>query len=259
MNHLPNTSTSIPPTGPVTLITGASSGIGQAVARQLAAEGHWLVLAARRIEKLQQLVGEIGPTAIAIQADMQRVSDLEQLARQAQDGFGRVDVLINNAGVGENHVAYAATDAQIQLIMGTNFNAPVQLARYIVPGMVERKRGHIINIGSVASHLAMPTSSLYAASKHALKGWNDALRRELRHTGVHVSLVCPGFIRTPMTAGIKAPMPGPEAVAKVISRLLRHPRREVFVPGIYGWLTALTKLSPALTDFLLARIDRSRI
>ena len=259
MNHPPNASTSIPPTGPVTLITGASSGIGQAVARQLAAEGHWLVLAARRIEKLQQLVGEIGPTAIAIQADMQRVSDLEQLARQAQDGFGRVDVLINNAGVGENHVAYAATDAQIQLIMGTNFNAPVQLARYIVPGMVERKRGHIINIGSVASHLAMPTSSLYAASKHALKGWNDALRRELRHTGVHVSLVCPGFIRTPMTAGIKAPMPGPEAVAKVISRLLRHPRREVFVPGIYGWLTALTKLSPALTDFLLARIDRSRI
>ncbi len=190
---------------------------------------------------------------------MQRVSDLERLSQQAHDTFGQVDVLINNAGVGETHAAYAASDTQIQLIMGTNFTGPLQLARYVVPGMIARKHGHIINVGSVASHLAMPTSSLYAASKHALKAWNDALRRELRNTGVHVSLVCPGFIRTPMTEGVKAPMPGPEAVAIAISHLLRRPRREVFVPGIYGWLTALTKFSPALTDFVLSRIDRSAI
>ncbi len=244
---------------PVTLITGASSGIGQATARQLAKEGHRLVLAARRIDALQQLASEFGPSAIALQADMQRVGDLERLAQQAQDTFGQVDVLINNAGVGQSHAAYAATDEQIQLIMGTNFVAPLQLARYIVPGMIERKRGHIINVGSVASHLAVPTSSLYAASKFALKAWNDALRRELRNTHVHVSLVCPGFIRTPMTEGIKVPMPGPEAVATVISRLLRHPRREVFVPGIYRWLAALTKISPTLTDFVLTRIDRSAL
>lgn len=259
MNHPSSWQASPIPNRPVTLITGASSGIGQTLARQLATEGHCLVLAARRLDALQQLARAIGPGAIAIQADMQQVTELDALAEQAQRHFGRVDVLINNAGVGETHPAYAASDAHIQLIMGTNFIAPLQLARRIIPGMIERKHGHIINIGSVASHLAVPTSSLYAASKHALKGWNDALRRELRGTGVHVSLVCPGFIRTPMTEGIKAPMPGPEAVAHAVSRLLQHPRREIFVPGIYWWLTKLTQISPALTDFVLSRIDRSAI
>ncbi len=259
MNPFPNLQANVNPSNLVTLVTGASSGIGQATARKLASEGHRLVITARRLDALQQLATTLGSDVLVVQADMQQVGDIERLAQQAHARFGRVDVLVNNAGVGEGHPAYAASDAQINLIIGTNFVAPVQLARYVVPGMIERKRGHVINIGSVASHLAVPTSSLYAASKHALKGWNDALRRELRNTGVQVSLVCPGFIRTPMTTGVKVPMPGPEAVANVISRLIKRPRREVFVPGIYWWMTRLAQLSPPLTDFLLARINRSEV
>lgn len=246
---------------PVVLITGASSGIGTAIARQLAAENYSLVLAARRHDALQTLVAELGPTAqaLAVQTDLRNPQAITQLVERAIATFGQIDVLINNAGVGESHAAYAATDEQIDFVLDTNFVAPLRLTRLVAPHMLARKCGHIINIASVTSYVAVPQSSLYAASKHALKGWNDALRRELRPTGVKVSLVCPGFIRTPMTDGLRVPMPGPEAVAKAVSRLIRRPRREIFVPGIYGWLTALTQLAPGLADIVLSRFDRSKL
>jgi len=245
----------------VTLITGASSGIGLAIARQLAAENHPLILAARRLDALEALIGELGPNAqaIAVQTDLRNPQAIAQLVERGANTFGSIDVLINNAGVGESHLAYAATDEQINFVMETNFAAPLRLTRLVAPHMIARKRGHIINIASVTSYVATPKSSLYAASKHALKGWNDALRRELLPTGVKVSLVCPGFIRTPMTADLRIPMPGPEAVAKAVSRLIRHPRREIFVPGIYRWFTTLTQLAPAITDAMLSRFDRSKL
>lgn len=218
-------------------------------------------MAARRLDALESFISEIGPDAqaLAVATDLRNPQAIDQLVERGMHAFGQIDVLINNAGVGESHAAYAATDAQIDFVLATNFIAPLRLSRLVVPQMIARKRGHIINIASVTSYVAAPQSSLYAASKHALKGWNDALRRELMPTGVKVSLVCPGFIRTPMTADLRIPMPGPEAVARSVSRLIRRPRREIFVPGIYRWLTVLTHLAPGLADLVLSRFDRSKL
>ena len=249
---------------PIILLTGASSGIGAATAKQLAGEGYALVLAGRRAERLQQLCDEIrGHTPEAallpVPTDVRDSAQIEHLVTQAIQTFGRVDVLVNNAGVGETHQAWQPTDAQIDNIMGTNFVAPMQLTRAVMPGMIARGSGSIINVASVASHISTPTSSLYCASKFALRAWNDALRREMHGMGIAVSLVSPGYIRTEMTAEVPLAMPGPEIVAKAISRLIRRPKREVFVPGYYRPLTWLAAISPPLTDAILRRMMAQRM
>lgn len=249
---------------PIVLLTGASSGIGAATAKQLAGEGYALVLAGRRAERLQQLCDEIRghmPEAalLPVPTDVRDSAQIEHLVTQAIQTFGRVDVLVNNAGVGETHQAWQPTDAQIDNIMGTNFVAPMQLTRAVMPGMIARGSGSIINVASVASHISTPTSSLYCASKFALRAWNDALRREMHGMGIAVSLVSPGYIRTEMTAEVPLAMPGPEIVAKAISRLIRRPKREVFVPGYYRPLTWLAAISPPLTDAILRRMMAQRM
>jgi short-subunit dehydrogenase len=247
------------PNSKVALITGASSGIGEATARQLAREGFCVVLAARRAEMLHKLVGEItqsNATAYAIPTDLTQPTQIEALAQQALLHCGRVDVLINNAGVGEQAKAYEASDAQIEFIMRTNFTSVVQLTRALMPQMLARDSGHIINISSVSGYISVQGSSIYSASKHALRAWNDGLRRDLRGTGVRVSLVSPGFIRTPMTEGFQAPMPGPEAIANAISRLIQKPKREVIVPAIYRLGVWLEAVAPGLMDWALSEIRR---
>ena len=249
-------------TSRVGLITGASSGLGEATARQLAREGFTVILAARRAALLNELVSEItqaNGAAHAIPTDMTQPTQIEALAKQALQQFGRVDVLVNNAGVSEQVQAYEASDEQIEFIMRTNFTSAVQLTRALVPQMLARGSGHVINVASVLGHLAVPMVSLYSASKHALRAWNDSLRRELRSTGVRISLVSPGFIRTAMTEGIRAPMPGPEAVANAISGLIRRPKREVFVPGIYRLTAWAEAVAPGVMDWALTKIRREVI
>jgi short-subunit dehydrogenase len=241
----------------IALITGASSGIGEATARQLAREGFTVVLAARRAELLHKLANEItatNATAYAIPTDMTQPAQIEALAQQALQRCGQVDVLVNNAGVGQQAKAYEASDEVIEYIMRTNFTAAVQLARALVPHMLARNSGHVINVASVSGYVTVAGSSIYAASKHALRAWNDGLRRDLRGTNVRASLVSPGFIRTPMTEGIRAPMPGPEAIANAISRLINKPKREVIVPGIYRLGVWLEAVMPGVADVVLSRI-----
>ena len=243
----------------VALITGASSGLGEATAQQLAREGFTVVLAARRAALLDKLASEItqaNGAAYAIPTDMTQPAQIEALAQQTLQQFGRVDVLVNNAGVGEQVKAYEASDEQIEFIMRTNFTSAVQLTRALVPQMLANSSGHVVNVASVLGHVAVPMVSFYSASKHALRAWNDGLRRELRSTGVRVSLVSPGFIRTAMSEGIRAPMPGPEAVANAISRLIKRPKREVFVPGIYRLAVWAEAVAPGALDWALTKIRR---
>lgn len=242
----------------VALITGASSGIGAATARELAQRGYALALAARRSSELSRLAGELtaqGGTALPIPTDICDPAQITRLARLTLEHFGQVDVLVNNAGINQHHRAWRPSDEQIATVLQTNFSAPVQLTREIMPGMLERRRGHIINIGSAAGHIGAPGMSLYSASKYALRGWNDALRREVMHQGIAVSLVSPGLIRTPMAAGTRGiPMPGPELVARVVAQLLERPRREVVVPAVYAPFVWLDRLLPGLADALLSRL-----
>ncbi len=241
----------------VALITGASSGIGEATARQLARDGFTVILAARRVALLDKLVNELtqaNATAYAIPTDMTQPTQIEALAQQALQQCGRVDVLVNNAGVGQPAKAYEASDETIEFIMRTNFVSVIQLTRALMPQMLARNSGHVINVASVSGHVTVPGSSIYAASKHALRAWNDGLRRDLRGTHVRASLVSPGFIRTPMTEGITAPMPGPEAVANAISSLIKRPKREVIVPGIYRLGVWAEAIAPGLMDWALAKM-----
>jgi NADP-dependent 3-hydroxy acid dehydrogenase YdfG len=240
------------------VLTGASSGIGEATARVLAGAGHRLVLAARRAELLEALVKDLNPSGkrvIGVVCDVTKPEDLERLVTRANAEFGQIQVLVNNAGVDSGGQKWWTAGAdEVHKVLSTNLEAVFSLTRLVLPDMLQARNGHIINVGSVAGRLAV--SSLYSASKFGVRGMSLALRRELLGTGVNVSLVAPGFIRTAMTAkGGKRPlpMPGPEVVGHAILGLLERPRPEVIVPGYYRLLCWLETLVPAFGDAVVQR------
>jgi short-subunit dehydrogenase len=239
--------------GKTALITGASSGIGAAAAASLAAEGLNVVLVARRQEKLEQLAREIsalGGQALVMPADLSTSLGVEQLVRDLFQKGIRVDVLVNNAGFGwygyYADMAFATAHEMLQV----NISAVIQLTRLLLPGMLEHRSGHIINIGSIAGSMPNQGVAIYAASKAFLNAFTTSLHRELRGSGVQVSVVRPGpvkteFFQTARTLPEGGSVPAErfavsaELVASAIVSLLGHPRRVVFVPwflGISAWL-----------------------
>jgi short-subunit dehydrogenase len=232
----------------VVVITGASSGIGEATARELAAQGHKLVLAARRADRLEALAGELTGRCevLTVQADMGVAEQVEALARQTVERFGAIDVWINNAGLGPQKPWLQADPADLKQVVDVNLTAPILAARAVVPYMKAQGRGHFINVASVAGHIG--TWGVYSATKFGLRGFSEALRRELMPYGIKVSVVSPGFIATEMTKHRKIKMPGPEVVARAIARVVRRPRRELVVPGSYRFLIWLNAHFPWLVD-----------
>jgi short-subunit dehydrogenase len=239
----------------VALVTGASSGIGAATASELAKRGVRVILAARRADKLAERVAAItsaGGHAAVIEADVADTAALERLAREAVAVYGRVDALINNAGIGSHHRFEEASLDDITRELAVNLTAPILLTRLLLPGMLERKRGAIVCIASVSGHIA--TESIYSATKFGVRGFALSLRRELRGSGVSVSLVSPGYIRTELTAWRRSQnMPGPEIVASAIAGLLTNPRREVVVPVSYRGAIAVELMAPWAVDRALGR------
>lgn len=239
---------------PVVLLTGASSGIGLATARELASRNYALVLAARRERELTRLARELDPSGarvIAVPTDVTDDSSRRDLIRAAHEGFGRVDILINNAGVTVEK-GWWWDDPDPLRVIRVNLESPIELVRLMLPEMRSRGSGHIVNIGSVAGRAA--TNGMYSASKFGLRGFSHGLRRELLGTGVHVSLISPGFVKSEMTANAKLPMPGPEVVAKTVAEVLLRPQREVIVPGTYRALALLNAVAPGLADQIVSRV-----
>jgi short-subunit dehydrogenase len=239
----------LPLAGRVALITGASGGIGSATARELARQGASVVLAARRADLLDSLAAELGAAsfeALSVPTDLTDSTQIEPLVEQALARFGRIDILVNNAGIGSSRSLAKTPPDAIRRELEVNLIGAILLTRAVLPGMLEHKRGAIISIASVAGHVAV--EPLYSATKFGVRGFSYALRRQLRGSGVTVSVVSPGFIRTPMTRGNKAPMPGPEIVARRIAKLVRKPKREVIVPGIYRVAVWFERYLPWLVD-----------
>lgn len=235
------------------MLTGASSGIGEATAYELAARGYALVLAARRAEQIDALARTLDPSGsrvIAVPTDVTSEASRRQLVSVAREHFGRIDVLVNNAGI-MTEGGWWWNDPDPLRVVRVNLEAPIELVRLVLPEMRERRSGHIVNIGSMASRVA--TDGMYSASKFGIRGFTHALRRELLGTGVEVSLITPGFIRTAMTAKSKMPMPGPEIVARAVAGVLESPRSEVVVPAFYAALAWLSDLAPALADQVVRR------
>jgi NADP-dependent 3-hydroxy acid dehydrogenase YdfG len=229
--------------GTVAIVTGASSGIGAATARELGRRGAKVVLAARRAEELEKQASAIraaGDEAVAIVTDVADPWQLRSLVDQTVARFGRVDIVVNNAGANWHSPLASTRPDDLARLVQLNLIAAMQLTRATLPEMLARHDGSIVFVGSVSGRVAM--EPLYSATKYGLRGFALALRRQLHGTGVTVSLVSPGKIRTEMTRHIGARLPGPEVLAAQIAEVIVHPRREVVVPRrdyIIIWLEQL--------------------
>ncbi|WP_222183374.1 SDR family oxidoreductase [Geminicoccus harenae] len=246
----------------VIVVTGASSGIGLATAQAAAAAGARVVLAARSDAALDEAVRQItgrGGEAIWVHCDVARRDDVQKLADTAIDRFGRIDSWVNNAGVGIFGPIEKIDEADMRQLFDTNFWGVVHGSLVAVP-YLERQGGALINVGSVASDRALPMQGIYSASKHAVKGFTDALRMELeeRNAPIVVTLIKPGSIGTPMPQHMKnytshevqlpPPIYAPEDAAMAILDAAQHPRRDVFIGSSARTGSTLGHVAPRLLD-----------
>jgi short-subunit dehydrogenase len=194
----------------VALITGASSGIGEATARCFAMNGYRVAMAARGLERLETVKAEIeaaGGQAHAIRADVTSLDEIRTMVSETIGKWGRLDVLVNNAGFGRfGWLEELDPERDVRAQIDVNLTGTILAAREVLPHMIERRTGHIVNMASMAGYVATPTYTVYAASKFGLRGFTEALRREVRVWGVHVSAIFPGGVDSPEfaeKAGVK--------------------------------------------------------
>lgn len=215
------------------LVTGATGGIGQEIARALAAEGAELVLSGRRLDVLEPLAKELGAQAIVAE-----LSDLDDVARLMVES-GPLDILVANAALPSTGNVMEYTPEQILRSLTVNLHAPILMARAAAEGMVERGRGHIVMIGSVSGKVASNESSLYNATKFGLRGFTLALRQDLAPVGVGMSIVEPGFVGEAgmfIESGGQLPKGArtvtPKQVARGVVRSIKRDRAETVVAPI---------------------------
>ncbi len=243
----------------VALVTGASTGIGRAVALELARRGCAVGLMARREELLRELADEIasfsGRACVAV-ADVRDPTQVEQGVRKVEDELGPIDLLFANAGVGDPISADRFDPERVRKLYEVNVLGAVYAIAAVLPGMLERGRGHLVGVSSLAGYRGFPGASTYCATKAALRIQLEGLRVELRPRGIHVTCICPGFIRTPMTAKNKFYMPflmDPEPAArKIVDAIVR--RRRVYN---FPWpMAALVWVLAHLPNWLYDRLTR---
>ncbi|MGL4424045.1 MAG: SDR family NAD(P)-dependent oxidoreductase [Gemmataceae bacterium] len=240
----------------VAIITGASSGIGFALAEALAAANYNVGAVARRTELLQELQTRVqarGQSLTIAQVDVgQRQATVDTL-RRLQDQLGPVDLLIANAGVGVPSGAREMQIENVELMMQVNYFGVVYAFEALLPSMIERNAGHLVAVSSLAAYKGLPGSAGYCASKAAVNNYCESLRIELSRTKVDITVVCPGFIDTPMTKQNPRPMPLLMSPEKAATRILRGIARR---PGVFNfpwrmWL--LMQTLRWLPDSVIAR------
>ena len=253
------------PKGKVVIVTGASSGIGEATARQFGREGSKVVLAARRVDKLQALADEInrmgsGAETLVVQADLSKLEDIQSLVKQTMDKYGRIDILVNNAGFGRiDWLEKLDPVKDIQGQFDVNVMGVIQTTRQVLPVMIQQRSGSIIQMCSMAGLVATPTYTVYAACKHAVHGFSEALRREVKPWGIDVSMVYPGGVATEfgVHAGInrktKATTPKfmlltAEQVAEAVVSLVRRLRRMWIIPWLWSFTVWMNRNLNGVVD-----------
>ena len=239
--------------GAVAVITGASSGIGETTAVHLAKGGAKVVVAARRMDRLQELQGRIeraGGVALALACDVGDPEQLKTLATVTREAFGPPDILVNNAGLAGRGEFTAMTYEEIEKIVRVNVLGLMYGTRAFLPGMLERRRGHIVNVGSLAGRFAAPGVPVYTATKHAVVAFSESLNYDVEKRGVLVTAVNPGFVATegfPQERTNQRFVLPVERVAEAIVRVLNEGiAPELSVPRWVGPLQAFRVLTPPL-------------
>jgi len=187
----------------VAFITGASSGLGAGLARRLATSGYAVALAARRVERLEQVAAAVraaGGTALPLACDVREPEQIRAAVATAVRELGPVDLLVANAGISGMTRTEALSAEVVEHVMRTNFLGPVHAVEAVLPSMLERRSGHLVAVGSLAGYGGLPRSAAYSASKGALHNFFESLRLDLRGTGVDVTVITPGYVKTELTA-----------------------------------------------------------
>lgn len=248
----------------VVVITGASSGIGKALATTYAKSGAKLVLGARRLDRLESLASELDTETICVATDVTKEQDCKQLIDSAVDHFGKIDVLINNAGISMRALFEDLELDVLKNVMDVNFWGTVYCTKYALPHIIETK-GSIVGVISIAGYVGLPGRTGYAASKFAVRGFLDTVRIENLHKGVHVLVAAPGFtaseIRTKAlvedgssqgdTPRNESKMMSAEQCAQHIYKAVKRRKRSLILTFIEGKFTVfLSKFFPSLLDRL---------
>jgi short-subunit dehydrogenase len=234
----------------VVLITGASSGIGRALALELGRRGARLGLTARRGEELLRLSEEVeraGGEALALPADVRDPAAMNEVATKVRERWGRVDVLVANAGMSSTTAATRLNAGEVGDVISINVLGVVNSVAAVLPAMLERGAGHLVAISSLASYRGMPKSGAYSASKAAVSTFFESLRVDLRRSNIDVTTIHPGFIRTPRTAGRTKKLPfllEPEDAACRIVRAIERRARTYAFPWQLASLVRVLKHIP---------------
>lgn len=253
--------------GKVVLITGASSGFGEDSARLFAREGCRVVLAARRLERLQTIAAEIqnaGGEALVIPVDVKQRADIERMVQKVLSHYGRIDILFNNAGFGSvDWFENLKPEQHIETLIQANLTGTMLVTRAVLPEMLKRRAGHIINMSSVAGLIAAPLITTYAASKYGVRAFTDALRREVSPFGIKVSGVYPGpaatefgkqIERTKARAKVNRSIDvhmSSKYVARRIVSIAKRPQRSLVIPWWFRVITTFDTLFPVAVDWIL--------
>lgn len=225
--------------GKVVVITGASSGLGECTARHLSALGAILVLGARRVERLQSLVSDLekqGGKAVAVETDVTRKEQVEALIKTAVDKFGRVDVLLNNAGLMQQSRLDSLKTDEWDNMIDVNLKGTLYGIAAALPYMQAQKSGHIINVSSVAGHKVTSAGSVYCATKHAVRAISEGLRSEVKEWNLRTTIISPGAVATELTDHItekeigqgmrdfyKQHAVGPDSFARIVEFAISQP------------------------------------
>jgi short-subunit dehydrogenase len=248
----------------VALVTGASSGIGQRVAIDLAARGANVVGCSRSLEKLQDTAHELkrySSSSTVMVCDVSAPEQVKEMVERVLSQFGRIDILINNAGFGAYQSFAESSIDSIESMLRTNYLGTVYCTKEVLPSMIARRSGHIANISSVAGKIATPNMASYCATKFALMGLSESLYHELKPLGIHVSVICPGPVRTKFRLLFDDLAPNASAfvvldaaaVSQAIVKAIETERFEVVMPRVLAFVCFLKGLMPGFIRFLTSR------